>query len=171
MSHETRLSATSILIWIAIVAFIFFRASRRQRISMGRMWAQAIVLMLLGAFVIYSYERLNPAPAWEVAVAIVIGVAAGIPVGILRGHHTQVSATDRHGVMQLGPSWATAGIYVGAFAVRALVRYVFPPNSSLGSVVGDAFMVFAIAIIGTTYYMVYRKYEALDRAMPDTARD
>lgn len=163
------MNGTSILIWIVVIALILFRASRPQRISVGRMWAQAIILMLLGAFVIYGYERLNPAPAWEVIAAIIIGVAAGVPVGILRGHHTQVSATDRHGVMQLGPSWATAVIYIGAFVLRALLRYVFPPTSTLGGVVGDAIMVFAIAIIGTTYYAVYRKYEALDHAVPESA--
>ncbi|MBV8637292.1 MAG: hypothetical protein JO322_04350 [Candidatus Eremiobacteraeota bacterium] len=169
MSQGEPLNGTSILIWIVVIALILFRASRPQRISVARMWAQAIILMFLGAFVIYSYERLNPAPAWEVIVAIAIGVAAGVPVGILRGRHTQVSATDRHGVMQLGPSWATAGIYVGAFVLRALLRFVFPPASTIGGVVGDALMVFAIAIIGTTYYAVYRKYEALDRARPETA--
>lgn len=169
MSQEAPLNGTSIVIWIAVIALILFRASRPQRISVGRMWAQAIILMLLGAFVIYSYERLNPAPVWEVIVAIAIGIAAGVPVGVLRGHHTQVSATDRHGVMQLGPSWATAGIYIGAFVLRALIRFVFPPTSTIGGVVGDALMVFAIAIIGTTYYSVYRKYEALDHEVPQTA--
>ena len=164
MSQEAPLSSSSILIWLVVIALILFRASRPQRISVARMWVQAVILMLISVFVIYSYEVLNPAPIWEVLVAIAIGIAAGIPVGILRGHHTQVSATDRHGVMQLGPSWATAGIYIGAFALRAVLRYVFPPASALGSVVGDALMVFAIAIIGTTYYTIYRKYEALDRA-------
>jgi Protein of unknown function (DUF1453) len=164
VSQGAPLSASSILIWVVVIALILFRASRPQRISVGRMWAQAIILMMLGAFVIYGYERLNPVPVWEVAVAVVAGIVAGIPVGILRGHHTEVSATDRHGVMQLGPSWATAAIYIGAFAVRALLRYVFPPTSTLGSFAGDAVMVFAVAIIGTTYYAVYRKYEALDRA-------
>jgi hypothetical protein len=152
-----------------VIALILFRASRPQRISVTRMWTQATILMLLGAFVIYSYERLNPAPLWQVILAIVAGIAAGIPIGILRGHHTQVSATDRHGVMQLGPSWATAAIYIGAFAFRALLRYLVPPASSLGSIVGDAVIVFAIAIIGTTYYTVYQKYEALDRSSPQAS--
>ncbi len=169
MPQGTPLSGTSILIWIVVIGLILFRASRPQRISVTRMWAQAIILMLVGAFAIYSYELLNPAPLWEVIAAVIIGVVAGVPVGILRGHHTQVSATDRHGVMQLGPSWATAGIYVGAFGFRALLRYLVPPASPLGSVVGDAVMVFAIAIIGTTYYAVYRKYEALDRSQTQPA--
>ena len=164
MPQGAPLSGTSILIWIVVIALILFRASRAQRISVTRMWVQAIILMLIGAFVIYSYELLNPASTWEVVVAIILGIAAGVPIGMLRGRHTQVSATDRHGVMQLGPSWATAGIYIGAFALRALLRYFVQPSSSLGRVVSDTVIVFAIAIIGATYYTVYRKYEALDRS-------
>ena len=169
MAQGTPMNGTSILIWIVIIALILFRASRPQRISVTRMWVMAIVLMLLGAFAIYGYEQLNPAPPFEIVLAVLIGIAAGVPVGMLRGRHTHVSATDRHGVMQLGPSWATAGIYIGAFVVRAILRMLVPPASPLGTVVGDAVLVFAIAIIGTTYYVVYQKYEALDHATPEHA--
>ena len=158
MAQGMPTNGTQILIWIALIALILFRASRPQRISVTRMWIMAIILMLLGAFAIYGYEVMNPAPPWEVVLAIVLGVAAGVPVGILRGHHTQVSATDKHGVMQLGPSWITAGIYVAAFGVRALLRVLVPATSPLGTVVGDGVLIFAIAIIGTTYWYVYRKY-------------
>src|SRR5215469_12615232 len=116
-----------IIIWIVVAALILFRASRPQRISVTRMWVMAIILMLLGCFAIWGYQETNPAPVWEIVVAIVLGVAAGIPVGILRAHHTQVSATDKHGVMQLGPSWITAGIYIGAFVFRAILRSLVPP--------------------------------------------
>jgi sugar phosphate permease len=169
VSQGMPLNGTQILIWIVFIALILFRASRPQRISVTRMWVMAIILMLIGAFAIYGYEQLNPAPAWEIAAAMALGIAAGIPVGVLRGHHTQVSATDRHGVMQLGPSWATAGIYIGAFALRLVLRMLAPPASPLGTVVGDGVLIFAIAIIGTTYFVVYRKYEALDHATPEAA--
>ncbi len=154
----------TLLVWIVIVGLVLIRSSRAQRISVTRMWVMAGILMLVAAFAIYSAERLFPAPVWQIAIAVMLGIAAGIPVGTLRGHHMQVSATDRHGVMQLGPSWATAAIYLGAFAVRALIRFIVPANSPLGTVVGDGVLVFAIAIVATTYYTVYRKYEALDRA-------
>jgi sugar phosphate permease len=155
---------TQIVMWILIAGFILYRASRPQRISVTRMWVMAILLMFIGAWAIYGYEMLNPAPAWEIVVAVVLGVAAGIPVGMLRGHHTTVSATDKHGVMQLGPSWATALIYIAAFGVRAALHMVIPITSPLGTVVGDGVLVFAIAIVGATYWTVYRKYEQLDHA-------
>jgi hypothetical protein len=107
-------------------------------------------------------------PLWELAAAVVLGLAAGVPLGFLRGHHTQVTATDRHGVMQLGPNWATALIYVGAFVGRAVIRMVLPPTSVIGNVVGDGLLFFAVGIIGATYLAVYRKYEALDHAAPES---
>ncbi|HTU71056.1 MAG TPA: hypothetical protein VMF11_12150 [Candidatus Baltobacteraceae bacterium] len=158
----------NLLILVVIMAIVLYRSSRPQRTSVGRMWAFAVILILLAAVSIYgSFAQFNP-PIWQIAAAVVLGLAAGIPLGLLRGHHTQVSATDRHGVMQLGPSWATALIYVGAFVGRAVIRLMLPPTSGVGNVVGDGLLFFAIGIIGATYYAVYRKYEALDHALPQT---
>ncbi len=156
----------SILIYFVAMALILYRSSRPQRISVTRMWIFAGVLIVLaGAFVYESLAFFNP-PVWEIAAAVVLGLAAGVPLGILRGHHTQVTATDRHGVMQLGPNWATALIYVGAFVGRAVIRILLPPTSVIGNVIGDGLLFFAIGIIGATYLAVYRKYEALDHATP-----
>jgi hypothetical protein len=141
---------------------MLFRASRPQRISVTRMWFAPSILMVAAGFLIYSGIERFATPAWTIAVAVVLGLAAGIPVGILRGHHTDVKATDRHGVMLLGASWATALIYMGAFGLRFAIKAILPMTSPLGAVVGDGLLIFAIAIIGTTYFVVFRKYEALD---------
>jgi O-antigen/teichoic acid export membrane protein len=155
---------TTIVMWIVIAGIVLFRASRPQRTSVTRMWVMAGLLMIIAASVIYSTENLYHAPALEVAIAIVLGLAAGIPVGMLRGRHTQVSATNRHGVMQLGPSWATAAIYIGAFALRGAIRFVVPATSPIGTVIGDGLLAFAIGIVAATYFAVYQKYECLDHA-------
>lgn len=162
MASTSAANATQVLMWIVIAALVLFRASRPQRLSVSRMWTMAVMLMAIAAFAMYEYQRLNPVPVWEFAPAIALGLAAGVPIGLLRGKHTVVSATDRDGVMQLGPSWMTALIYIAAFGVRAAARAVVPIASPLGTVVGDGALVFAIAIVGATYYAVYRKYEALE---------
>jgi hypothetical protein len=159
------MSRENLLIYAVVIALVLFRASRPQRISVTRMWIFAGMLMLLGVGAIYGSYVMSQPPVWELGLSIIAGLAAGVPLGLLRGHHTQVSATDRHGVMQLGPSWATAAIYVGAFAARIAIRFVLPPTSALGMVVGDGLVFFAIAIIGATYFAVYQKYEALDHAV------
>jgi hypothetical protein len=159
-------TTTQAIIYAVLIAWILFRVSRPQRISVARMWIFVGLLMVLAAFAVYgSAVMFHPSP-WEIVLAAVLGLAIGIPLGLLRGHHTQVSATDRHGVMRLGASWATALIYLAAFGGRFAVRLVLPPTSALGNVVSDGLIFFAIGIIGATYYAVYRKYEQLDHATP-----
>lgn len=157
------MNRTNVLLYAIVIVLLLFRLTRPQRITVGRMWIFAGLLILLAAFAIYGSIVLYAPPVWELFVAVVLGLAAGIPVGLFRGHHTKVSATDRHGVMQLGPSWITAAIYLGAFGARALIRVLAPPGAA-GNVIGDGLIVFAIAIIGASYFAIYRKYEALDHA-------
>lgn len=158
----------NIIIFIIILALVLYRSSRPQRTSVTRMWIYAGILIALGVLLLYESMALFHPPIWEIVAAIVIGLAAGVPVGLLRGHHTQVTATDRHGVMQLGPSWQTALIYIAAFAARFAIRAELPPDSTLGNVVGDGLLFFAIGIVGATYYAIYQKYEALDHVTTPT---
>jgi len=159
-------STTQLIIYAVLIAWIAFRVSQPQRISVARMWIFVGLLMVLAAFAVYESAERFASPPWEIVVAAVLGLAIGIPLGLLRGHHTQVSATERHGVMRLGASWATALIYLGAFGGRIVIRLLVSPTSAVGNVVGDGLLFFAIGIIGATYYAVYRKYEALDHATP-----
>ncbi len=158
-------TGTTLLIWIALITLIVFRASRPQKISVVRMWVSPILLMALAGFAMYATERLHPTPLWQVAIAVIAGLAAGIPLGALRGRHTEVHTTEKHGVMRMGASWATALLYVGAFALRFAIRLVVPLTSPAGTAVGDGLLAFAIAIIAATYFVVYRKYQMLDHAL------
>ena len=157
----------NLLILAVILALILFRASRPQRTSVTRMWIYATIQMAVVALLLYESLSVFVPPIWELVAAIALGFVAGIPVGLLRGHHTQVSATDRHGVMQLGPSWQTATIYIAALAVRFFIRMELPP-SAFGNVIADGLLFFALGIVGATYFAIYQKYEALDHATPQT---
>lgn len=154
----------NLLILAVVLALVLYRSSRPQRTSVTRMWVYAGILIAVAIVSLYGSVALFHPPIWEMAVAIVLGLVAGIPLGLLRGHHTQVTATDRHGVMQLGPSWQTALIYIAAFGARFAIRAEMSPTSAIGNVVSDGLLFFAISIIGATYYAVYQKYEALDHA-------
>jgi hypothetical protein len=155
------LSLQAVAVWAVVLLMLIARISVPRRISIGRLWFSAALLMAIGAFAVLGYERMHPAAVWQIVVAVFAGLAAGLPVGILRGLHTQVSLTERPGVMKLGPSWATAAIYLAAFVIRGGIRYFVPITSPAGTVVGDALLVFAITIVGASNYVVYRKYEAL----------
>ena len=150
-----------------MAAILAIRLVRPQRISVTRMWVAPIVLCALTGWVIYLNSLVNPAPPFEIVIGLVIGVAAGIPFGVLRGRHTEVRPTERRGVMYLGSSWVTLLIFVAAFGLRYGVRAVMPQRGSLSGTIGDALLAFAIAFIAVSYAVILRKYEAMtSRAMP-----
>src|SRR5579863_5379224 len=151
---------TQLLPLVIVVAILAYRFVRPQRISVTRMWVAPLLLIVLTAWAIYGTQRLEPAPAWEIVVALVVGGAAGVPFGILRGIHTDVRPTDRRGVMYLGSSWVTIVIFAAAFALRSGVRILMPHRGSLSAAIGDGLLGFAIAFIASSYVVIYRKYEA-----------
>jgi hypothetical protein len=143
---------------VIVVVILAVRLLRPQRISVTRMWIQPIALCALTGYVIYASELLNPAPAGEIAVALVLGAIAGVPFGILRGMHTDVRPTGRPGVMYLGSSWITILIFAAAFGLRSAARSIMPHRGSLSTAVGDGLLAFAVAFIITSYLAIYRKY-------------
>jgi hypothetical protein len=145
---------------VIVLVLVIVRTIRPQRISVTRLWLSPLILCGIAAFSIYETEMLNPAPVWEIAVGLIVGAAAGIPFGMLRGYHTDVRPTDRPGVMYLGSSWAASLIFVGAFGLRFGIRTLMPHRGSLATVVGDGLLAFAIAYIATSYLAIYRKYQA-----------
>ena len=161
MQPTTNVPAWVQFVPLAIVAIILiFRFVRPQRISVTRMWIQPIILVVLTGWVIYASEMLNPAPIWEIVVALIVGAIAGAPLGILRGMHTDVRPTDRPGVMYLGSSWITIAIFIAAFGLRTVVRSAMPHRGSLSGAVGDGLLAFAIGFIVASYVVIFRKYEA-----------
>ncbi len=146
------------------MALLAVRMIRPQKISVTRLWLTPIILCGLTAWVIYANNMLNPAPAFEIALGLLVGALAGIPFGILRGMHTEVRPTERRGVMYLGSSWVTLAIFAVAFGLRYGVRFAAPHRGSLSSAVGDALLAFAIAFIATSYLVIFRKYEQLAHA-------
>jgi hypothetical protein len=162
------MSRENLVIFAIAAVIVLYRVSQPQRITVARMWLMVGLLIFIAGTLVYQSIRLFNPPLWEIALSAVAGLLLGLPLGILRGHHTVVSATDRHGVMQLGPSWQTAAIYIGAFAVRFAIRQFFPMTSAVGDVVGDGLVFFAIGVIAAAYVAIYRKYEALDHAAPQS---
>jgi hypothetical protein len=144
-----------------VVAILAVRMLRPQKISVTRMWVTPIILCALTLWVIYANNLLNPAPPGEIALGLMVGALAGIPFGILRGMHTDVRPTERRGVMYLGSSWVTLAIFAVALGLRYAARMLMPDRGSLTSTIGDAVLAFAIAFIGASYVVIFRKYEAL----------
>ena len=154
--------ALTIVIYVAAFALVLFRMSRPQRISTARLWVAPSLLAFVGLWVIYVEQQVTPSPLWELVVAVALGLLLGAPLGFLRGAHTPVQATDAPGVMTLGSALVPALIYVTAFAARLALHMIFPIGSTVGIVVGDGLLVFAITFLAVSYFAIYRKYIALE---------
>ncbi|HEY8312859.1 MAG TPA: hypothetical protein VIG51_01680 [Candidatus Baltobacteraceae bacterium] len=152
------------VILVIVVAMLVWRNLRPQKISVGRLFVTPILLAIVVVFSIYGTQSVFPIPPWQIAIALIVGVLAGIPVGLLRGHHSRVRATERRNVMLLDASWQTMAIYLGAFLVRYLLRLAFPPFSPAGAAIGDGVLAFAAAMLIVSYYAIYTKYKALEGA-------
>ncbi|MGC8485451.1 MAG: hypothetical protein ACP5O6_07455 [Candidatus Baltobacteraceae bacterium] len=168
MQQASAPPALTIVVYLAAFALVLFRMSRPQRISTARLWVAPTLLTFVGIWAVYAEQSLAPSPLWEIVVAVILGVALGVPLGFLRGAHTPVQATKDPGVMLLGSALVPALIYVTAFAARVLLHLVFPLGSAIGAVVGDGLLVFAVAFLAASYFAIYRKYIALESSSPQS---
>lgn len=151
----------TVAIYLAIAVLLLWRYSRPMRMTITRMWFGPLILVVLTAFSIWGSQRIAPVPAISIVAAVIIGAALGAPLGVLRGMHTNVRATDRPGVMYLEPSWIVIAVWLGAFVIRALLRNLLP-HGTIATTVGDGLIVFAISAVVVSYYVIYRKYVSLE---------
>jgi hypothetical protein len=164
--------ATTALIYVVAIALFVWRTARPQRMSVIRLWIMPIVLLGLTAFSIYAnmyataLQGEMPAPAWQIAIVLVIGAALGVPLGFLRGRHSEVKPTDRPGVMYVHSSPVIVIIWLLAFVARAALRAYLPHAGSETMLGGDLLLAFAMAAIITSYYAIYKKYQSAMQQAP-----
>lgn len=153
---------TSILPLIVVVGILVWRNLRPQKMSLVRLFLTPLLFVVIVAMAVWGNQFTSAALPLAIAIALIVGALLGIPVGWLRGKHTAVRPSERRHVMILDASWQTMAIYLAAFGIRYLARAAFPPTSSLGSAIGDGAMAFAGSTIVVAYYIIYRKFKALD---------
>jgi len=154
---------TQLGIYIVIGALVLFRYSRPMKMTVVRLFVAPVVFLGMTAFSIWATQQINPAPAWQIAVALAIGLLLGVPLGIAMSAHRTVKRTDKPHVMYVDPSWVTAAIWIGAFILRAVIRLMLPPGVT-ATVVGDGLLLFGITAILASYFVIYSKFRALDEA-------
>lgn len=159
--------ATTALIYVVAVAIFMWRLIRPQRTSVVRLAVVSVILLVITAFSIYAnaiasaFQGAPAAPAWEIAAVIAIGAVLGIPLGILRGRHSEVKATDKPGVLYIHSSPFIIAIWLVAFLARAAIRAFMPHAGGSAGVWSDGLLAFAMAALITSYYAIYLKYKAL----------
>lgn len=167
-SGQTPSLWTSILPLVIVIGVVVWRNLRSQKISLARLFLTPVLFVVIIGITVWGNGFIAVSSPLTIAIALLIGIALGIPVGLLRGRHTTVRPSDRPRVMILDASWQTMAIYLGAFGIRYLARLAFPLTSPLGSAIGDGALAFAGATIIAAYYVIYRKFKALE-AQPAAA--
>jgi hypothetical protein len=151
----------TVLIYAVVAGLLIWRNTRPQKVSVWRLLTAPVFLAAMTAFSIWGAQQYAPTPPGLIAIAVMVGALLGAPLGYLRGLHTNVRATDRRGVMYLDPSWVVLALWLGAFFVRALLRFVFHTGYT-AALLGDGLIAFAVAAVIVSYYIIYAKYRALE---------
>lgn len=164
--------ATTALIYVVVIALFVWRMARPQRMSVLRLWLMPVILLALTGFSVYgtmyasAMEGVIPPPGWQIAAVLIAGAVLGIPLGFLRGRHSEVKPTDRRGVMYVHSSPVIIVIWLAAFAARAVLRAYLPHAQAGASLGGDGLMAFAMGALITSYYAIYRKYRVAVQQAP-----
>lgn len=164
--------ATTAIIYAFVIAMLVWRLARPQRMAVWRLWFMPILFLVLTVFSVWGNLYASamtgqvPPPAWEIAAVLILGAVLGIPLGMLRGRHSEVKPGGRAGVMYVHSSPFIIIIWLGAFIARAALRAFMPHAGAEASLAGDGLMAFAMAALITSYYAIYQKYRMLAQQVP-----
>ncbi len=145
------------LIYVLVIALFVWRMMRPQRISVRRLWVRPVLLLLVTGVAIAASQMVAPSRWWVLAAVLIAGAILGVPLGVLRGRHTQLRPTERPGVVYVQSSPLIIAIWLAAFVARAVVRYFQPPSHGGAGIWGDGLMAFAVAALIASYFAIYKK--------------
>lgn len=154
-----------VIIFVAIGLFIY-RQTRPMTLSLLGLWLLPAFLIVISIFSV-AVTSLAPIPGVAapapllVALAVLIGLAAGIPLGLARGRASEVRLGGKKGTMIVEPSLVFALIWFAAFALRFGLRLLIPMASPAYFALGDASIVFAVSAIVALRYVLFTKFKAL----------
>ncbi|MDQ2680696.1 MAG: DUF1453 family protein [Candidatus Eremiobacteraeota bacterium] len=157
--HQTQLLNVAIV--GVLIVIVVWRNARPQTMTVSRLWIMPAFMVLVTAFLIVGTVAQHAA-IWLLAIALVIGIIAGVPVGLARGHHSRVRHADKSGRIVVEPSVVTMVIWLAAFGLKYAVKY-FAPHAGPGVLVfSDGFIAFAVASVVAARYVIFKKFKALE---------
>ena len=113
-SFEMPQSFIVIVVIAAIVAFRVYRQSREQRWLISRMWITPAILLVLTLVI----AALDARSSLWVPLAAVLGLAAGIGIGLYQGTHTTVRVDKAAKCLYVKVSPIGTLIFIGVLALR-----------------------------------------------------
>ena len=139
--------ATTALIYVVVIALFVWRMMRPARVSAARIWSRPIILVVITIAVIWAEQYASPSPVWQVAAVTLAGALAGVPLGIVRGRHSEVRGTERPGVYYVHSSPLVVVVWLAALLARAAIRYTMPAASHTATIWTFGLLGFATSAI------------------------
>lgn len=149
---------------VLVMALVIYRNSRPQVMNEVRFWIPTVLIVLMTALMFYGTYQMTPSAVTYGLIASLVGVALGVPLGMARGHHSQVRLHDKEGHFIVDPSLVVMLIWLVAFGLRFAIRYFMPTAGDLTTGVSDGLVVFAVASVVTARIVIFRKYLMLKNA-------
>jgi hypothetical protein len=160
-----------IVVAVVLVGFRIYRLTGERRWSVSRMWIAPAILLILAAVVAAIDVRATP----FVIVGAVVGLAAGVAIGLYQGTHTTVRVDKAIRSLYVKVSPIGMLIFVGVLALRLGLRYItgsfapaatathspaLPTLTPLAAIAGSALLALAVGmVLGLRVYM-QRRYNA-----------
>jgi hypothetical protein len=146
------------LLSLLIVALVVFRFAQRELkervVKASTLWIRPVVLIAITVWLIVLTLTADPSGTSEMIVALAAGVVLGVVTGGLIVANTTFRPADIPNAVRAQGSRLTFAIWIGAFAVRFLARFIVPHgadprtqlplNSGTVALVATAFIVIAV---------------------------
>jgi hypothetical protein len=115
------------LLLAAFVVFRFaFRELRPRVVKTPQIWIRPAILTLLLVYLIVVTLQLDARDDVYTAVSLIVGAILGAAVGIAILHFTTFQPAEQRNAVRAVGSRITLAIWIGAFAIRLLARYLAP---------------------------------------------
>jgi hypothetical protein len=156
MNSQLQAELISLALVVVVIVRFLFRELRARTVRLSTMWFRPAILLALTALLVWTTVRVTPFAVGELGVALGIGAAAGIVVGVLVSGSTAIEATGKPGLVRLHGSWVTVAIWIVALVLRVAVRFAvggspLNPSPAVNSgtimLVAAAFSTFAVLIV------------------------
>lgn len=156
-------SAATVLIYAVLLAVVVWRMMRPTRVSAVRIWIRPALLLVLTGMAIWGESVMGHLPVWEVSAYALGGAVLGVPLGVLRGKHSDVRATEHAGVYYVHSSPLIVVVWVAALLARAVVRVLLPSAGGGVSLLSMLLLGFAASAIVVSAFLVYGKLRIAQR--------
>jgi hypothetical protein len=162
-------SLTPSLVALGVTVLFVFRFARRElrlrTVRAKTLWIRPAILLAVTLYLIVLSAQLDPFGDGELLAVLAGGSLLGVIVGVLIVRNTRFSpAAQPHAVSVIGNP-VTFAIWIGALAIRLLVRYIVPhgadPRAQLPLNCGTVVMTtVAFIVIAFAMWAEIRRYGA-----------